>query len=906
MGFLAVALKPGESKSLSDCALTHACLIDSTTTCSIFANGRLVSHLTPAMPQRPVVMMFGSGAVDVRCEGSPGAAGVQLVGRAASSGAANGKRRRSEEEPATSEFISPPPLSRRQVAAVANEQLAATPVPAAAGATPGSSGSTRTPRLTFSPDVLVAEYYPKSCGIYPERRFEKLEAMERAQKQRALEEAAQAMMMGDDDDDDDDDVDGANFAAYHDLLRQWAMSQQASGRGGETADKLMEMIGLEEAHQQASRRRSVGGVMEEMEDEDDDDDEEDEGEEEDDDDDDGDEDGDEDDDFWDDDDDDDEGEEDDEESDDSDDDEPRIVDITDEQQQQPPTTSGDRTGSAKGGAVRGAMPTSAAALKNDGARPSALQLSLERLAVPLLATRTAIASDRNVLVAAEHAERLRKELLRMRKSGGASADGAARNLQAPVETVMLELGTRLDQASSAVSAPPATPLDTTKILLAIDGVYFELLYNGLTGGPDAAPLLGVEPPPATYGPTDAVLVRCPAAFFARSHTAKWRATQLERAEGMLSRLEATIAATPTSGPRAHIPWCATAAKAMSRELLRACRAYDTLTGSAPMAACGANTLFGLWRERSLEAIDLLHAGGVAASGAYDAVIPKGSTSKADDEPPAPPLIQKWRQMDREWPCWSLAFAVPSEAALDLLAAHAPLVEMGAGTGYWAHLLERRGVEVAAFDARPPPEALGAPRGGNAKGAASRSREQNEFHGDCPAFTSVQRGGPSSLGDPKWKDHTLLLCYPPKGQPMGALAVNHFGGSTLAHVGEWRGDTGDAKLEAALAQGWELVSRTPLPCWGDTMEDLTLWRRRAVPLRVPAVHHPVLVCDTCAKPAALNSPTGLRRCRYCRLACYCSAACAEAGKASHAAYHTAKCINVQRPLEFDGRDYHAVA
>ena len=34
--------------------------------------------------------------------------------------------------------------------------------------------------------------------------------------------------------------------------------------------------------------------------------------------------------------------------------------------------------------------------------------------------------------------------------------------------------------------------------------------------------------------------------------------------------------------------------------------------------------------------------------------------------------------------------------------HSPLVEVGAGTGYWAALLRGRGARVFAYDRDPPP------------------------------------------------------------------------------------------------------------------------------------------------------------------------------------------------------------
>jgi hypothetical protein len=45
------------------------------------------------------------------------------------------------------------------------------------------------------------------------------------------------------------------------------------------------------------------------------------------------------------------------------------------------------------------------------------------------------------------------------------------------------------------------------------------------------------------------------------------------------------------------------------------------------------------------------------------------------------------------------FAVPNAEAIDLLLAHQPLLEIGAGTGAWAKLLRDRGADVIATDPR---------------------------------------------------------------------------------------------------------------------------------------------------------------------------------------------------------------
>ena len=475
------------------------------------------------------------------------------------------------------------------------------------------------------------------------------------------------------------------------------------------------------------------------------------------------------------------------------------------------------------------------------------------------------------------------------------------------------------------------------LLLSIDHVYFEMVYLGISD-PSASPpatLLPTEPADALAAGLGA-LVRAPSAFFGASHS---HAVACRMRDG-LSRMGAASAPPVPSAlaTRTH-GWCTIVAREHCRQLQALCSGggRESPPGDAAdgvrVSAGAVNTLLATWRERMLEAIDLLQKDGlgVASAGGYDAALPPSAPSKCDDEPPAPPLVQRWRKMDREWPCWSLAFAVPSEEALALLSSVGPIVEMGSGTGYWAQLLLARGVKVSAFDAVPTPHAghVAAVRGGGKRGAAA-APQQNEFHGDCPSFVPVRSGGPPVLADSMWSGHTLLLCYPPKGQPMAAECVQHFCGDAIAHVGEWRGDTGHRSFEESLAMGWELSARMPLPNWGDTVEDLTLWRRRKAPLPTPPATHPVLACDACGKRAALapaakvagggtkrkagggvaggGTADGaggvrLRRCRYCRLACYCSAECEGAARKAHEQYHAVKQICLHRALIFNGRDFY---
>ena len=136
--------------------------------------------------------------------------------------------------------------------------------------------------------------------------------------------------------------------------------------------------------------------------------------------------------------------------------------------------------------------------------------------------------------------------------------------------------------------------------------------------------------------------------------------------------------------------------------------------------------------------------------------------------------------------------------------------------------------------------------------------------------------------------------------------------------------GSLQFEAALAREWLLEERIPLPCWGDTADDLTVWRRRSAATEAaraaapPAGCHPVLRCDTCGKRGGLGGGAGgaggagagaaskggcvLRRCVYSRLACYCSEACAAAGREAHLQHLQLRMVALDRPPSFHGNDF----
>lgn len=158
-------------------------------------------------------------------------------------------------------------------------------------------------------------------------------------------------------------------------------------------------------------------------------------------------------------------------------------------------------------------------------------------------------------------------------------------------------------------------------------------------------------------------------------------------------------------------------------------------------------------------------------------------------------------------CYS--WGVPTERVIRLIASMGPVVEMGAGNGYWAGLLRRVGADVIAFDEKP---------------TWSRSRglmDQNPWMAMGMTHGKVLRGTPKDLVGTS--DRTLLLCWPPKDDPMAVESVKHWSGDRLVVVGP-RKFVGSEELYEELMGGYLMVHDEPLPSWPGLEDSAQVWIR----------------------------------------------------------------------------------
>jgi hypothetical protein len=143
-----------------------------------------------------------------------------------------------------------------------------------------------------------------------------------------------------------------------------------------------------------------------------------------------------------------------------------------------------------------------------------------------------------------------------------------------------------------------------------------------------------------------------------------------------------------------------------------------------------------------------------------------------------------------------SWAIPTSEAIFQIKEYTPLIEIGAGTGYWAWLLKQAGARIHCFDHEP---------------------------NTSPRWVEIKSSQLSDLAVDR--DHTLLLCWPPFNTGMATQSLSRFTGSQLIYIGEWRGRTADPGFHDLLDGKWDLIDQVALPNWPGFRDRVFFFKRR---------------------------------------------------------------------------------
>lgn len=149
---------------------------------------------------------------------------------------------------------------------------------------------------------------------------------------------------------------------------------------------------------------------------------------------------------------------------------------------------------------------------------------------------------------------------------------------------------------------------------------------------------------------------------------------------------------------------------------------------------------------------------------------------------------------REELVFKYSWAIPDEQSIDLIKKYSPLVEMGAGGGYWASLIRQKGGDILCFD---------------------KYVKNNYF--SKQNWTEVSKGSPKDLIN--YPDRALFLCWPPYDNLMAYNCLKHFSGKYLIYIGENEGGcNGCDRFFNKLKNNYKLVEKYQNPRW-NLLKDL---------------------------------------------------------------------------------------
>lgn len=151
-----------------------------------------------------------------------------------------------------------------------------------------------------------------------------------------------------------------------------------------------------------------------------------------------------------------------------------------------------------------------------------------------------------------------------------------------------------------------------------------------------------------------------------------------------------------------------------------------------------------------------------------------------------------------------AWAIPTEEAIQLCVSLSPIVEVGAGTGYWASLIAAAGGAIHAYDIAPPTI------------RSNRYKHSNLYHPVMPV---------EWLRWDRTYRSALMLCWPPYEDSMAYSALRAFRGNRLIYIGEGKwGCTGNDAFHEELEANWTHTISVDLPQWCGLNDRLQVWER----------------------------------------------------------------------------------
>jgi hypothetical protein len=198
------------------------------------------------------------------------------------------------------------------------------------------------------------------------------------------------------------------------------------------------------------------------------------------------------------------------------------------------------------------------------------------------------------------------------------------------------------------------------------------------------------------------------------------------------------------------------------------------------------------------------------------------------------MVHQFRLRDEYIP--KFGFAIPDRAAIEVLKHYAPLVEVGAGSGYWSYELLKAGVDVIATEPgtgqyrvfREPDVSCLRIGGGKGvqqilKPSVLADEVPVEF-GFWKPWTQLKKLT-ATKAVAKYPTRNLLTVWPDYNVKWPLNALKAFTGEYVCYVGEFGGCTGSQEFHDYLSSHFEEVEDVSIPQFQCIHDRLYVYRRK---------------------------------------------------------------------------------
>lgn len=152
------------------------------------------------------------------------------------------------------------------------------------------------------------------------------------------------------------------------------------------------------------------------------------------------------------------------------------------------------------------------------------------------------------------------------------------------------------------------------------------------------------------------------------------------------------------------------------------------------------------------------------------------------------------------------FAICTGKAIKAISAFAPIVEVGAGCGYWSYELRKAGVDVIATEPNP-------------------GQKWNEKMEPWPIWTEMEKlDGVEAVQ--KYPTRNLLTVWPSYDDPWAQYTLQKFTADYVLYIGEGHGGcTADDGFHKLLDKDFEEAEYVEIPQFFGIHDSLQIYRRR---------------------------------------------------------------------------------